>query len=116
MPGDALQGEFFVLCPSGLPTGIAQALHAGHDAHADTVLDADRDCPIGSECEHKGQGGDCTYPCRFHQDCPPGWACVNSHGGTCHALCASDRDCRIGLKCKKKDNEGTGGDSHVCEP
>ena len=48
MPGDALQGEFFVLCPSGLPTGIAQALHAGHDAHADTVLDADRDCPIGT--------------------------------------------------------------------
>ena len=75
----------------------------------------DRDCPRDAKCEHRAQGGECTYVCRFHEDCPPGWACVDSHGGTCHSLCRSDRDCPIELQCKRKNNEGDRGDSDVCE-
>ena len=48
MPGDALSGEFVVLCPTGLPASVARALHIGHDDHASNVVDVDRDCPIGS--------------------------------------------------------------------
>jgi len=76
----------------------------------------DRDCRSGSNCEHRKEGGDCTYSCRYDEDCGPGSACVDAHGGSCHVLCNSDRDCAYGFDCKKKKNEGRGGDSHVCEP
>ena len=48
MPGNLLAGEFMVLCPVGMPAGIAQQLHADHGDHERGVLDADRSCPIGS--------------------------------------------------------------------
>ena len=45
MPGNVLDGEFMVLCPSGLPANIVHALHGHHDA--DAALELDRACPIG---------------------------------------------------------------------
>ena len=47
MPGNALAGEFVVLCPSGLSAEIAQALHSGHH-HDQSAIDMDAECPIGS--------------------------------------------------------------------
>ena len=48
MPGNALAGEFFVICPAGLPAAVAERLHLGHEQHSQTVVDVDRACPIGS--------------------------------------------------------------------
>ena len=48
MPGNLLAGEFMVLCPSGVPAVMLEAL-SGHHAHHDmSTVDVDRDCPIGS--------------------------------------------------------------------
>lgn len=47
MPGNALAGEFVVLCPTGLPAAIAQTLHDGH-LHHEPAVDMDQECPIGN--------------------------------------------------------------------
>lgn len=51
MPGNALAGEFMVLCPAGVPAAVMEVLHPDHGhhgGHAASVINADRDCPIGS--------------------------------------------------------------------
>ncbi|MBT8080530.1 MAG: hypothetical protein KJO31_18260 [Gammaproteobacteria bacterium] len=47
MPGNALAGEFVVLCPTGLSAELAQALHHGHH-HEQSTVDMDAQCPIGT--------------------------------------------------------------------
>ena len=50
MPGNVLDGEFMVLCPSGLPANVVHALHGHHDA--DAALELDRACPIGGALQY----------------------------------------------------------------
>lgn len=50
MPGNVLDGEFMVLCPSGLPAKVVHALHGHHDA--DAALELDRACPIGGALQY----------------------------------------------------------------
>lgn len=55
MPGNLLEGEFMVLCPTGMPEGFLVAEgHHHHDAHgdADGMVDADRACPIGTSLKY----------------------------------------------------------------
>ena len=47
MPGNALAGEFLVLCPQGVPKDFAASLHHGHSSDDDHVLDIGSACPIG---------------------------------------------------------------------
>jgi len=48
MPGDMTAGEIVVLCPTGMPAEVMQALHRGHHDHDQSVVDVDRSCPIGT--------------------------------------------------------------------
>ncbi len=48
MPGNLLAGEFVVLCPTGMPIEVMQALHQNHHDSEQAVMDVDQTCPIGS--------------------------------------------------------------------
>lgn len=55
MPGNILDGEFMVLCPAGIGAGAITGLHRGHNGHnadSDSVVDADRTCPLGTALKY----------------------------------------------------------------
>ena len=77
---------------------------------------SDLDCVRGAHCERGGDfpDGTCAFTCSAHEDCPPGSACVDVHGGLCLIACGSDPFCRPGYRCRERDDKGDPGASRVC--
>jgi hypothetical protein len=48
MPGSILDGEFMVLCPAGYAASIVAESHHQHGGDGESVIDADRACPLGT--------------------------------------------------------------------
>jgi hypothetical protein len=48
MPGNVLDGEYMVLCPVGLAASAFAESHHHHGGDGETVVDADRACPLGT--------------------------------------------------------------------
>ena len=68
MPGNLLAGEFMVLCPTGVPAELLQALSGHHAHHEMSTVDIDRECPIGSALTPAWIGSDWLFDDRVERE------------------------------------------------